>query len=99
TSAQSSSTGSSSISPSRKSTFFNPSLAAIARLRSSISGVISTPITLPSPPTQSAASRESMPAPDPRSTPFSPGLGGPQKNGFPTPAKLSHASSGRSLSG
>src|SRR5260370_1296234 len=77
----------------------NPIFSAIERLRSTISGVMSTPITRPAVPTQSAASRESMPPPDPRSTTFSPGFGPPQKKGLPTPANASHASSGSSLSG
>ena len=68
-----SSTGSFSSRPSRNSTFVTPAFAALRRARASISGVISTPMTLPVGPTVSEARKTSIPAPEPRSTTVSPG--------------------------
>jgi hypothetical protein len=95
TSAQPSSTGRCSMTPWRNSTLPRPSWSASRRLRSSISRVMSTPITRPAGPTHTAARKESMPAPEPRSTTRSPGWGWSQWKGLATPANTSQAASGR----
>jgi hypothetical protein len=68
TSAQPSGTGTASMQPSRNSTLSMPDSAAAARALSSIASVMSTPTTFPDGPTIRAATRESMPPPDPIST-------------------------------
>ena len=78
-------TGSASISPSRDSTFAKPPLSALARARSTISGVMSTPTTRPSGPTRSAARKQSNPAPEPRSSTVSPGASDARATGLPHP--------------
>ena len=62
TSTELSATGRCSISPSRNSTFSTAAFAAFSRAFSSISGVMSTPMTRPVGPTFLAARKQSMPA-------------------------------------
>src|SRR4030043_1445507 len=52
---------------------------------STISGVISTPITLPPPPTLLAARKQSNPAPEPRSRTVSPSFNDARATGLPHP--------------
>src|SRR5215831_16652229 len=59
----------------------------------SICGVMSMPMTLPSLPTIWAATSESVPAPEPRSSTRSPGASRPSENGLAMPAKDSAAPS------
>lgn len=61
-------TGSASISPRRNSTLVNPFFSAFLRAFANMSGVISTPMTLPVAPTARAARKESNPARDPHAT-------------------------------
>ena len=83
--------GNSSTSPSMKRTLSAPIAAAETRAFSSISEVMSIPVTLPSGPTIWAATSESVPAPEPRSSTRSPGTSRPSENGFATPANDSAA--------
>ena len=64
-------------------------LAALARARSSIAAVMSTPIARPSGPVICAAISRSVPAPQPRSSTTCPGSMRPSVQWFATPAKLS----------
>ena len=61
------------MSPLRNSTLASPAFPALARAFSSIASVMSTPITRPAGPTLRAASKQSKPAPLPRSSTVSPG--------------------------
>ena len=78
-------TGSASISPRRNSTLVKPPVAALARARSTISGVMSIPMTRPAGPTRSAARKQSKPAPEPRSSTVSPGVSDASATGLPQP--------------
>ena len=97
-STESASTGKSSMRPLRTSTFFRPEASMFFRARSIISSVISIPMTWPAGPTFFAASRMSIPAPDPRSSTTSPSEISLKASGFPHPNELSTASAGRSES-
>ena len=66
----------------------------MARDLTTISGVMSIPMTRPLEPTWVATMNESNRAPDPTSTTRSPGWSRPRENGLPTPAKDSTARSG-----
>ena len=77
--------GKCSISPRRNSTLPAPTRAALSRALFSISCVMSTPITRPSGPTCRAASRQSKPAPLPRSISTSPGFRAAIACGLPQP--------------
>ncbi len=94
TSTDSSSSGSDSISDSWSSTLVSPVAWALARARSSIDAVMSTPIARPDGPVIWAAMSRSVPAPHPRSSTISPGVTGPCCQGLATPAKLAALSSG-----
>ncbi len=85
TSAVLSAIGRCSSSPRRNSTFPAPTPAAFSRALLSISCVMSTPMTPPSGPTCLAASRQSNPAPLPRSTTVSPGRIAAIACGLPQP--------------
>src|SRR5262245_28549212 len=87
-----SATGRFSISPTRNSTFATPAFARFARARSSMAGVMSTPITRPSGPTSRAARKQSMPAPLPRSSTASPGASCACASGLPQPRPRSEPS-------
>ena len=63
-----------------------------------ISSVMSTPMTRPVGPTFFAASRRSMPAPEPRSRTTSPGLSPAKASGLPQPKELTTASAGSAAS-
>jgi hypothetical protein len=84
--------------PSSTSTFASPAAAAFALARSIIAGVMSTPITLPVGPASLAASKRSMPAPEPRSSTVSPSRISASATGFPQPKELATASAGSAAS-
>jgi hypothetical protein len=65
--------------------FLYPPAAALALALSTISQVMSTPMTFPLDPTFSAARKQSNPAPDPRSRTLSPSLIDARAMGFPQP--------------
>src|SRR5512134_90402 len=75
-----------SISPRRNSTLPKPPFRAFSRAFSSISGVMSTPITRPDGPTARAARKQSNPAPDPRSRTVSPSAREARATGLPHPS-------------
>ncbi len=84
-STEESAAGRASISPSRKSTFVYPPLAALRRASSTMSVVMSTPMTCPSGPTCRAARKQSKPPPAPRSRTRSPGFSAAMAVGLPHP--------------
>ncbi len=94
-STEASSTGMCSASPSRNSTLVTPASRAFRRARSTISGVMSIPITLPVAPTFSAAMKQSIPAPEPMSSTTCPGRTASNARGLPQPKECSAASPGR----
>jgi hypothetical protein len=86
TSTELSATGRFSISPRRNSTFSYPPLRAFALAFSSISGVMSTPMTCPVLPTLPDARKQSKPAPEPRSRAVSPSFKDAMAVGLPQPS-------------
>ena len=75
-----------------------PEVRIPPRARPSIAPLKSIPTTRPSGPTRRAATRESNPAPQPRSSTVSPGANAARIDTFDTPVKASTATSGRSSS-
>ena len=88
-----SATGKFSISPRRNSTFLYPPFLQFSRALSSISVVMSTPITFPFGPTFFAVKKQSKPPPEPKSTTVSPSFSIANATGFPQP-KFKSAPSG-----
>src|SRR5205823_408470 len=73
----------------RSSTFGASTFWAFSRALAIISGVMSTPMTLPVLPTRLAARKQSKPAPLPRSSTVSPGSSAAIAWGFPQPSPRS----------
>ena len=95
TSKESLGRGMDSISPLTNSTLATPRAAWFLRASSSISGVMSSPVTRPASPTCCAARKQSMPPPEPRSSTLSPGWSPARAVGLPHPAEAASDSMGR----
>ena len=89
TSTESASTGIFSMSPRRNSTLWKWSLSAFILALEIIASVISTPITVPDSPTRALATKQSLPAPEPRSRTASPFLICANSVGIPQPSPRS----------
>ena len=94
TSTVSAGSGMSSMCPFSQCTFPTPALAWLARARSSISSVMSSPYAIPVGPTRRADSRTSIPPPEPRSSTASPSRSSATAVGLPQPKEASTAVSG-----